>query len=829
MAVGVGQMLALACSSPGQGDPISYPGGDEVAGTGGEGGLPSGLGVGESCGGSGKSCRPGLTCEDGECAPAGTRALGQSCLIGPECADGLACALGTCVSAGEGEAGDACRSDVDCQAGLRCGLRGLSASCVDSGTGDLGQSCVTHAECYGGLYCSAGECSVPVPPLGVPLWEGVRCDAPTKGAVRAYFEVPGAEGADEGDFFRLPFPSDVRLKNDRPDLSGFPTPGPELWGVDLVERYVDRLEREGDRWSGNGTVVFRFSGNVNFETLKLDGDRRSVVFVDLTAREDGHVQPIDRLGLSWSAGGGRTKYVCHNWLAVRPPLGAVLQPNHTYAVWITTDARDENGDALERSPNFAAMLDDAPPSDATLAAAHAVYEPLRTYLRDYFEDGSARPIDPSALLNATVFTVGDTVKPLADLAQAVADAPPPQAGDWVKCGGDAPSPCAQADGDRACGEGTADYDEYQTLVTLPVFQEGEAPYMESGGGIDVSSGPVRTEQVCAALSVPRGAAPAAGWPLAIYAHGTGGSYRSHLVPAVAGELAQATPRFAVLGIDQVQHGTRRGDSTEEPDQLFFNFVNPDAARGNPMQGAADQLSLLRLAKTLGTVTTAGGSFAIDADKVVFYGHSQGATHGSLMLPYSDFPGAVLSGNGGSLLHALLTKTNPVNIAGALPLVLQDVTLGSDGAPTLAMGEAHPALTLLQQWIDPADPLNLAPLVLLRPAAGSTPKHVFQTFGLNDTYSPPQTLAAYTFAAGLELAKAPSGVTPTGDDRLGLTSQDQISGNFTLSESSFTGAVRQYAPPPGRDGHFVVSDVPEARRDVVGFLESLATETLPSVP
>jgi hypothetical protein len=656
----------------------------------------------------------------------------------------------------------------------------------------------------------------------------VECEAPEENAaVRAYFEVPGAADAEEADFFRLPFPNDIRLTNGKPNLDGFPTPGPGLLGVDLVQRYVDRLEAAGDHFSGNGSIIFRFSGALELSTL--DKENEPIVFVDLT-------EPTSSPGTSWRVGGARTNYVCDNWVAVRPGLGDVLKANHTYAVWLTTNVKAKDGKAIERAPNFEAMLKATAPTDAKLKAAHAAYAPLRTYLAESSEEDNATPIDPDTLLNAAVFTVGDTVKPMADLAQSVATwATPPNsepsplaATGWVKCGGDATSPCPQADGGRACGAGTADYDEYQALVTLPVFQKGDAPYLESGGDID-TSGPVRTEEVCMALSVPKGSSPAAGFPLVIYAHGTGGSYRSHLVPAVAGELAKASPKFAVLGIDQVQHGPRRGDSMEEPDNLFFNFTNPDAARGNPLQGAADQLALFQLAQTLGTVTVGNSSFTIDPAHVVFYGHSQGSTHGSLMLPYSDYPGAVLSGNGGSLTHALLAKTNPVNIAGALPIALQDAVLGPNGKAVLAMEEHHPALSLLQQWIDPSDPLNLAPLALTRPPTDETPKHVFQTFGLDDTYSPPTTLTAYTLAAGLGLAAPPDGVTPTGDNDTGLEESTQVTANVTVGSAQYTGAMRQYAPPAGSDGHFVAFDVPEATADIVSFLEALGTEATPVVP
>ena len=40
----------------------------------------------------------------------------------------------------------------------------------------------------------------------------------------------------------------------------------------------------------------------------------------------------------------------------------------------------------------------------------------------------------------------------------------------------------------------------------------------------------------------------------VFAHGTGGSYRSHVREEVAGVLATSAPKFAVLGIDQVEHG-----------------------------------------------------------------------------------------------------------------------------------------------------------------------------------------------------------------------------------------------------------------------------------
>lgn len=804
--------IAMAACSFDLGPPVTYDGGSGGAALGGAGNQPGGRGVGDDC--STMACRSGLACVEDVCQPAGTTPLGGMCVIAPECASGLQCVAGSCVPAGDAGAGEACTSDASCQAGLRCGLVGLETVCVPAGTRDLGQTCARHDECFAGLYCSEGACSLPEPPLGVPLWKGVPCED-VEGPVKAYFEVPGAPGADEGDFFRLPFPNDIRLAAGKPDLSGFPTPGPELLGVDLVQAYVDRLEAEGDRWGANGSVLFRFSGPVDFGTLDFRDGKRPVVLVDLTTGD-----PVERLGLTWGGGAGRTKYVCANWLAVRSGLGAPLRPSHTYAVWVTTDARTPDGDPVERSAHFSAMLQSGAPSNAKLAAAHAAYAPLRDYL-------ALHAIPSSTLLNAAVFTVGDTRKPMADLAAAVENAEVPTSKDWVRCAADVASPCPQASGERGCGTGTDEYDEYQALVSLPVFQEGTAPYLTSGGRIAAS--PVRQEDVCLSLTVPKGTMPEDGWPLVVFAHGTGGSYRSHVRAEVAGALASASPRFAVLGIDQVQHGPRRGSSTDSPEQLFFNFANPQAARGNPLQGAADQLGLYRFASTLVLTAEESGGDAIEVDgaRIVFLGHSQGATHGSLMLPLSSFEGAVMSGNGASLVHSLLAKQKPVNIAGALPLLLQDPTPQGQ----LAMGDLHPALGLLQQWIDPADPLNWASAASSEPVETRSPRHVLQTFGLGDTYSPPKTLAAYAYAAGLTLAAHPNGVNPTGEDLLAALTPATapVSGNVEVGGVAVTAVVRQYAPPTGRDGHFVLFDVPAANADVVNFLSAAATGATPSLP
>jgi hypothetical protein len=805
-------------ANSGKGGTSANPGG--TANEGGAASVPSGQGVGEDCSDA-QPCRDGLTCNAKDvCEPAGDKASGDACVLSAECNEGQ-CIGRQCAPAGDGVEGGACVSDGDCAAGLRCAIVGLGLSCTPEGTGDVGADCAGSTACYGGLSCLANKCSLTPPgllPFGQP-WGGVECAKPVDTDVKAYFEVPGADGADELDFFRLPFPTDVRKSGNQLDLSGFPTPGSALLGVDPVQLYVDAITASDSGWGTYPTVLFRFSGSFDFKTFAVD----AVQFVDIT-------DPSKGTNVGWRRfyTDARTNYICENFVAVQPPEGSPLEPGHTYAVFLQSQVGQTTllgkGDSkpVVASDNMAAVLKVAAPADAKLKAAHTAMAPLRAYL-------AAKNVPVANVLTATVFTVGDVRSQMTDVAAAVKAAAAPVASSWVKCGGAAVTPCPDATGDRTCTDDVAGYDEYQALLTIPVFQQGKAPYLTAadGGGIDTKK--PRTEDVCMSITVPEGAAPALGWPAVVFAHGTGGDFRNHVRPEVAGVLAAATPKFAVIGIDQVEHGPRRGGSMQSPNNLFFNFLNPAVTRGNPLQGAADQLSVARFAKALNVdaATTTGAAIKVDGTQLFFFGHSQGSTEGSLMLPFGDdYKAAVLSGNGASLRDALRTKTKPENIAAVLPIVLQDPAMSD---PQLGPGVTgcHPVLSLLQQWIDPADPLNFA-AVIGKPLAGHTGKHAFQTFGLDDSYSPPVTLATFALAGGFTQVTADaSAKTPYTDDDVAARLKPVAVG-YKAAAAGFTLGMRQYGAPKNSDGHFVVFDTQAANDDVVLFLTTAAGATPPVI-
>jgi hypothetical protein len=760
----------------------------------------------------------------------------NGCSRNDQCGAGTYCGPGTlngrtCVAAGTGTSGATCTSDAQCASGLRCDLVGLSAECQPEGKNDIGSSCTTSTDCLGGLGCTGGTCqayppgSATVPLAFPPIWPGETCmDVPTP-PTRAYFHVP--RGTNDGDFYRLPFPNDVRLNNGKVSLSNpnHPTPGKDLLGYDLVKRWLTDLENTVDGFSTYPTVYFRFNAGVDIGgTLKAAG---AVQFVDIT----DPMNPVS-LGFNWVATTDRNSYICNNWMGVRPQFGVPLKPGHTYTVFIASSAKDSNGQAITPSDDLVKLLGAQPPTDPVLAMQWPKYQPLRTALTATLPPPSppgvlAISVPGGSILNATVFTVGHPNAIGPKLAAAVAAATAPTASGWVRCGDGQPDPCPQASGPRACpASPDPTFDELHALVTLPIFQTGTEPYTNPPDGdfmLDSMGNPQvqRTEQVCMALTVPKGATP--GVPVVLYAHGTGGSFRSHVSEGVAARLANVdgTTHIAVLGIDQVETGPRRGASMDSPDNLFYNFANPGAARGNPLQGAADQLSLLRFIAGFDLMAAASPTNAeIKFGPVAFWGHSQGATEGGIAMPYATgVLGAVLSGEGASLMDALINKTNPVNIAAALPVALEDPKVDIN----------HPVLSLLQGDLGLVDPLNHAMALVKAPIAAANQKHIFQPFGQGDTYAPPATEETFALAAMLTEAAPPAGVT---DMPMWMNSPPPVpvGGNAMVTppggmNMAITAIVRQYAPDATYDGHFVAFKNMAAEADVDHFLaDALARKT-----
>lgn len=832
VALGIVGALAVGCG----GDAESFePRGDGDVGT---------RARGEACA-ENFECRGALVCAEGACEyQAGSVDEGGECVVSIECVEGTFCdrVSSTCQPVGQATEGAQCDGDAACAAGLVCQPRGLGTTCQPVGQGDVGQSCATTGDCLSGLTCAVDPLSNeracrPGVPLPTPF-AGVDCSRSDEddGPLRFYFELPGGEDP-SGEYFRLPFPSDVRLNGrGRPDLEGFPTPGPGVIGFDIVQTYVDALERDGRGWGTNQTIYVRSSGTLQLDTLKARGDDRTMYLVDITPDSPGYDQTAPVSWVARGGGGSKRRYICQNWVAVRPFWGRPLRPATTYALVVESGVRGAPPEGSEQGPlvdardaDFEQMLAEERPGDRASAVAWDRHAPLREWI------AASEEVDaPEDVLVAAVFTTDDPLAQTSKLREVVRGSQI-EASDLTLCEEGVSSPCDDGlEGGahtRGCFGSQSDFAEIQGRLSLPILQQGEAPYLEEGGAIAEQPEVERIEQACMSMTVPqRAEMPEAGWPVLIYAHGTGGDYRNQvrqIAPLVSQiELPDgSTTGVLTLGWDQVLHFDRRNGSELEPEPLVFNYANPQAARGNFMQGGAEVHALVKFVEELelsAQDSPTGQAIKADPSQIYFMGHSQGGTTGPLALPFE--PGvraAILSGAGGGLTLGLLNKTSPVDSPTALKVALQDPDVG----------EVHPALALVQAYFEVVDPINYGPYLGDRQREGVTEgKHIFHIYGLGDTYTPPAALRAlgralYATYLGPLLEEFGGGISVAEEG-------ERVSANRKIGETFYTVVGRQYAPPGGEepeyDGHFVTFRDEQAQLDLIQFLATAIGQQRPAL-
>jgi hypothetical protein len=589
---------------------------------------------------------------------------------------------------------------------------------------------------------------------------------------------PGVTTLDDtSDFFGRPWPSDTRLVTGADgkkhlDLTGFYNPGA------AIGAYIAAIGDEPLGGFGTSSAIyFRFDGPLDPTTLPpapaasiADGATVSVVDVTQGSPTLGKRSPL-RIQFSTTAG----MYIGANALALLPEPGFPLRERTTYTAVITDGVRAADGGSVHRAAGF------QPPA--------------------------VPGVDAATIVAATTFTTQDATTIMKDLRDAVyAQAPAPTASaiTWT-------------------GEKTSVYDEFEGTYPSPNFQEGDPPYSRVGGhihlGADGKPLVVRTEQLRFALTVPKTPMPQAGYPVVLYAHGTGGDYRSFIDDGSAASAAivkddkgNVIANLAMISIDQVLHGPR--DPTgASPEITFFNFQNIAAARDNPKQGALDDYQLIRMVEgfNVAMAPMTGQPIKFDKTRIYFKGHSQGGLTGPLYLAYEPkIKGAILSGAGANFILALLGKTAPNDI----PKVVAAIV----GEPVDAF---HPLINLLQAYLESSDPGNYGRLYLREPPAGLDPKNIYQSLGLVDHFTPVPTIKAFALSMGL----TPANPELDPIDDLPLTSQTWLDAPLqsNLANGAATGVLCEYQVPTNSkgiqayDGHFVVFKHSGAVFQANGFL------------
>lgn len=309
--------------------------------------------------------------------------------------------------------------------------------------------------------------------------------------------------------------------------------------------------------------------------------------------------------------------------------------------------------------------------------------------------------------------------------------------------------------------------------------------------------------------------PAAGWPVVVYGHGTGGDRwtfaNSRSPMEVASVLAERG--IAGLGISLPFHGDRyQGGNVE---LLSFNYLNPESGRATFRQAALEQIWLTRLLSHQATQLRGPGGFTatLDPDRVAYLGHSHGAEIGIIAAPFFG-PGVkavALSGGGGGLSVSIVERdAGDFDIQGLLSSALAF-------APDEELDLMHPVVGMVQFVAEATDPLNYADAWFhaAQPYA-TTPAHVLVIHGLQDVHTPPSTVGALAAAAHLPIL-APIGQTWDAQEFVDPRGEVlPLGSNIVAFDCSrVTGGVLQY---PDQD-HFAIFQDPAAAKAYGDFLLS----------
>jgi hypothetical protein len=621
--------------------------------------------------------------------------------------------------------------------------------------------------------------------------DGASADAPDSGtSPRAIYRIRSDAAA---PFFDMPFPNDARrTPAGTIDLAGFPNPT----GVPIIEAYAGAIMAELRGFGTQSAIYFRFSHPVDAAPLPATPDASiaagaSVFLLDVTpgSPERGVPHPVhihyqDEATQFWAA----------HTLAIRPIYGAPLASGRQYAAVVTRAVTPRDGGTFARDDDFEALAAAAPLGELGVLAAAGV------------------PLDD--VLVATVFTTQDATGETAAVRDwMLAELAPPTVRGPITTLASSPD----------LTEVTGRYGP------VPIFQEGAIPYASGGGALrlDASGAPTVHGEYDArfTLTVPTSPMPGAGYPIVLYAHGTGGDYRTIVTDGLASMLAAAG--FAAMGIDQIHHG-ERNPGGGDPSALVFNFANPYAARDNQRQSALDIVQQTRVIAAL-TFDRGGETVRFDASRVAFLGHSQGAWSGPIALGIHDvIHAAVLSAPPGTFGPAFLFRLDPVPVPDLVRAIL--------GLPGATWEEAyelegftfeHPFVTLVQTWLEAAEPANYGRWIARTPREGHAPKSVLIVEGMLDRFVPPLAVEALAGAIG----------TPQIEPVHSPVDALRLAGVPTLPPPVYrnygggaaTGGLLQFSDA----GHFALTGDPAAMAQVRGFFESLASEgppgTIPAPP
>jgi hypothetical protein len=625
-----------------------------------------------------------------------------------------------------------------------------------------------------------------------------------------------------GGFFSAPVPSDELIGADgRVDVSGWPNPG----GVDIVDDMLALIAEDARGFASTGTLYMPMSAGLASSRLPGLAESASWDSDVLLVRVDPGPDRLlpHPLEVGFVADGGPLG--APNLLAALPVQGLPLRPGATYALAVRRGLGDSAGAPLGRSDSLATLLRAERPAGLSPEAAARYWEAIAALV----EAGVA----PDELAGLAVFR---TDAPTETFQRFVADAR------------SRPTPAPLAP--FALDEVFETFCVYSTTLDMPVYQEGEPPFLDFGGGFRVGLGGAplwqRDETARVVVTLPRQPMPEGGFPY-VFLIRTGAGGDRPLVdrgpratnggPAIAPGTGPAL-EFAAVGFAGVSidgpHGGLRNVTGGDEQFLVFNIQNPRALRDNVRQSALEVALVPEIAAGLSVdATDCPGLAAVarfDEDHAALMGHSMGATIAPLAMSAEPrFRLAILSGAGGSFAENIVWKEKPIRVRPVAELLLEYTAIDR----SLAIWD--PALALLQWAGEAADP-PVYGRALIDEAAPGEARHVLMLQGIVDRYILPPIAAAVALSLGLDLAgpSLDTGVAeiahfPAMADLMALRGRGPVAAPVRENRQSnagdsVTAAVVQYLEDGIEDGHEVAFQRADARAQYRAFLASWLAST-----
>jgi pimeloyl-ACP methyl ester carboxylesterase len=670
------------------------------------------------------------------------------------------------------------------------------------------------------------------------------------GNTRVSFTLP--RGSFE-PFLNTPWPSELMRRQDGTiDFSHYP-------GRDnpIANIYVEEAENTVRGFSLSQSAYFRFEGGFPAygRLPEYPGDtmhKESPIFlmdVDPKSPERGRFVPLDVRYYPTAL-----TYIPEKTVAAKPMLGFVLRPGTLYAYVLRRDLNDDKNQPLGTTTELEMVKWTSERISPFEEAARKVHKDTFDYLsktvlvkRDEIGGIALFRTGAPHELSVKLFEAGTTLTGTS--APNMVDATWEDNGyaDFFVFRGHYCTPNFQSYVEEAPFTRGRGGKLVLTAQGVPVLQGVSSDYRSDGNEQDRDNECTPLMKARFVVSIPKGTAPANGWPLMITAHGTGGDATGFLGNNNFAGWA-AKQGYAVVSTDQPLHGANNdpgrrpgvgktvifdiegvpvsvplGGSFTAQD-MFYNPINPGAARDNVRQAMVDQAILLRLvgatdfasAKRPSSNTPLLAAYAgrtnprFDLSRVQAIGHSQGSqVLASLAAIDPLIKGVVLSGCGGDFRYGTLRRTEPFDMK---PLLNGLLSMGP-----MELDEMHPLMALAQMIADSVDPQTFAPFYSA-PLSGRAKQNVLHFIGVNDSYAPRES------AEGLAVAMRATQLEPTFGLIEGLTMLGLPTVRGPLKANNGTGATLSFIElnnvTSGANGHFVIYDMPGASALAQQFIGSV---------